>query len=371
MGLEARANLSKARRIIVKLGTRALMGDDRDIDRAALSRRLEELVRARNAGRLVVLVSSGAIGLGWTRLGFPKRPVTMPELQASASVGQSYLMKIYNELLAPMKLQAGQLLLTHEDFRDRRRYLNLRNCLVALHEAGALPVINENDSVSVDEIRFGDNDILAGLLSNAIDADLTVLFSDVDGVYDGDAKLDVVEAVDGGLDRFVKKSTGGFGSGGMGSKLSAARTITQGGGAMIVAHGKTDTLDDILAGKDVGTLFLPSKERIEQRKRWIAFSTREAGALKVDAGAETAILQRGKSLLPAGITGCEGDFEVGDAVVVRAADGRAIAKGLTNYSSEEVRKIMGKKTEEISKLLGAKDYDEIIHRDNMVSLVKK
>ncbi|HLG41717.1 MAG TPA: glutamate 5-kinase, partial [Planctomycetota bacterium] len=226
MGPEARANLSKARRIIVKLGTRALMGDDRDIDRAALSRRLEELLRARKEGRLVVLVSSGAIGLGWTRLGFSKRPVTMPELQASASVGQSYLMKIYNELLAPMKLQAGQLLLTHEDFRDRRRYLNLRNCLVALHEAGALPVINENDSVSVDEIRFGDNDILAGLLSNAIDADLTVLFSDVDGVYDGDTKLDIVEEVDGGLDRLVKKSTSGFGSGGMASKLSAARTTT-------------------------------------------------------------------------------------------------------------------------------------------------
>jgi glutamate 5-kinase len=369
--MSERQALTRARRIVVKLGTRALMGDDHDVDRATLSRRLEELVRARQEGRFVVLVSSGAIGLGWTRLGFPKRPATMPELQACASVGQSYLMRTYNELLAPLHVQAGQLLLTHEDFRDRRRYLNLRNCLAALHESGALPVVNENDSVAVDEIRFGDNDILTGLVANAIDADLAVLFSDVEGVFDGETKLSVVREVEGGLDRLVRKSTSGFGSGGMASKLSAARTITSGGGAMVVAHGKRDSLDDILAGREVGTLFLPAQERIEQRKRWIAFSTREAGVLQVDAGAEVAILRRGKSLLPAGVTGCEGDFEVGDAVVVRSVEGRPIAKGLTNYSADELRKIMGRKTDEVSKLLGYKFYDEVIHRDNLVSLVRE
>lgn len=370
--MKERQSLSTARRIVVKLGTRALMGDDHDVDRATLVRRLEELVRARRAGRFVVVVSSGAIGLGWTRLGFFKRPATMPELQACASVGQSYLMRTYNELLAPLKVQAGQLLLTHEDFRDRRRYLNLRNCLMALHESGALPVINENDSVAIDEIRFGDNDILAALVSNAIDADLAVLFSDVDGVYDGDVRLSVVREVEGGLDRLVRKSKGGgFGSGGMASKLSAARTITSGGGAMVVAHGKRDSLDDILAGREVGTLFLPAQERIEQRKRWIAFSTREVGVLLVDAGAEAAIVRRGKSLLPAGVTGCEGDFDVGDAVLVRSTEGRAIAKGLTNYSAEDIRKIMGRRTGEVSKLLGYKYYDEIIHRNNLVSLVKE
>lgn len=370
--MNERQALAAARRIVVKLGTRALMSDDRDVDRATLAKRLGELVRAQQAGRFVVLVSSGAIGLGWTRLGFPKRPVTMPELQACASVGQSYLMGTYNELLAPFQVQAGQLLLTHEDFRDRRRYLNLRNCLAALHRAGALPVINENDSVAVDEIRFGDNDILTGLVANAIDADLAVLFSDVDGVYDGETRLAVVREVEGGLERLVRKSTGGgFGSGGMASKLSAARTITSGGGAMVVAHGKRDSLEDILAGRDVGTLFLPARERIEPRKRWIAFSKREAGVLVVDPGAEAAILRRGKSLLPAGVTGCEGEFEVGDAVLVRSVEGRVIAKGLTNYSADDVRRIMGRRTEEVSHLLGYKYYDEVIHRDNLVSLVKE
>jgi glutamate 5-kinase len=267
-----------------------------------------------------------------------------------------------------MGASAAQILLTHADFEHRRRYLNLRNTLAALHDARALPVINENDVVSVDEIRFGDNDILAALVANAVDAELTVLFSDVSGIFDGERRLDVVEdpAQAGGA---VRKGHQGYGTGGMASKVEAARIVTASGGALVVAHGKQDSLDDILAGKPVGTVFVPSKSRMEHRKRWIAFSVKEAGSLQVDPGAEAAILKRGKSLLAAGVVGCEGDFEAGDAVLVKS-NGRSIAKGLTNYSAGELRKIQGKKTDEIEKILGYKFYDEVIHRDNLVALEK-
>lgn len=365
--MSGRHALANARRIVVKLGTRALLANAREIDRTRLTRRLEELLRARAAGRSVLLVSSGAIGLGWPRLGYPTRPTTIPQLQAAAAVGQSHLMQQYIDLLQPHGVHAAQVLLTHGDFQDRRRYLNLRHALQALQDAGALPIINENDTVSVNEIRFGDNDLLAALVANAVDADLTVIFSDVHGLYDGDTKLDEVAAVTPAIEGLIRRGpTQGYGSGGMFSKLEAARQITRRGGALVVAHGMEDSLDDILAGHPVGTLFLPTTERLDHRKRWIAYSLREAGTVHVDAGAADAITSRGRSLLSPGITACTGEFEIGDAVTVRAPDGRTIAKGLVNYASADLQRILGKRRDEVEAILGRREYDEVIHRDHLV-----
>lgn len=367
--MSGRHALANARRLVVKLGTRALLANAHEIDHDRLARRLDELLRARAAGCSVLLVSSGAIGLGWPRLGYPGRPTTIPQLQAAAAVGQSHLMQQYIALLQPRGVHAAQVLLTHGDFQDRRRYLNLRHALHALQEAGALPIINENDTVSVDEIRFGDNDLLAALVANAVDADLTVLFTDVHGLYDGDTKLDEVAGVTPAIEGLIKRGpTQGYGSGGMFSKLEAARQVTRRGGALVVAHGKEDSLDDILAGHPVGTLFLPAGGRLDHRKRWIAWSVRDAGAVTVDAGAAEAIERHGRSLLAPGITDCTGAFQAGDAVLVRTADGRTIAKGLINYAADDVRRIMGKRRDEVETILGRREYDEVMHRNNLVAL---
>ena len=367
--MSARASLQHARTIVVKLGTRALLAGSHEIDRDRLAARMAELVRARAAGRFVVLVSSGAIGLGWPRLGYAARPTTIPQLQAAAAVGQSHLMQQYIALLAPLGVHAAQLLLTHGDFQDRRRYLNLRHAITALHEAGALPIINENDTVSVDEIRFGDNDLLAALVANAVGADLTVLLTDVHGLFDGERKVDEVAGITPAVEGLIRSGpTQGYGSGGMWSKLEAARQVTRAGGSLVVAHGKEDSLDAILAGEPLGTLFTPAADRLDHRKRWIAWSVREAGSIDVDAGAVAAILRDGRSLLPAGITACAGDFQSGDAVLVRSTDGRTVAKGLVNYSASDVRRIMGRRSTEVAEVLGRREYDEVIHRDNLVSL---
>lgn len=367
--MTGRHALSNARCIVVKLGTRALLAGAHEIDRGRLARRLDEVVRARAAGRSVLLVSSGAIGLGWPRLGYQARPTTLPQLQAAAAVGQSHLMQQYISLLQPHGVHAAQLLLTHGDFQDRRRYLNLRHTLQALQEAGTLPIINENDTVSVDEIRFGDNDLLAALVANAVDADLTVLLTDVHGLHDGERTLDEVAEITPAIEALIRSGrTQGYGSGGMFSKLEAARQVTRRGGSLVVAHGTDHSLDDILAGAPVGTLFLPTGGPLAHRKRWIAWSRRDAGTLTVDDGAADAIQRRGRSLLPPGVIACDGSFLAGDAVLVRTTDGRTIAKGLANYSADDVRRIMGKRRDEAPATANAREYDEIIHRDNLVAL---
>jgi glutamate 5-kinase len=257
--------------------------------------------------------------------------------------------------------------LTHEDFQDRRRYLNLRNVMGVLEGRPVLPVINENDTVGVDEIKFGDNDILAGLVANAVDAEVTILLSDVDGfLMDGKVQSEVrevtpeVEAAAGG--------TTGLGSGGMISKIRCAKTVTAAGGSLLLINGKKVTLREALKGK-TGTLFLPTGTRLDHRKRWIAHTLKAAGTLTVDAGGAVALRKNGKSLLAVGVTGCEGTFDVGDPVEIRDASGAAIAKGLVNYSSADLRRILGKRTDEIEKVLGYRPSDEIIHRDNLVVTV--
>ena len=363
----ARESFAKSRVLVVKAGTRTLLDEQQRPDRAVLERLFAELVSLKDEGKNVVFVSSGAIGTGLAPLGLPRRPEALPELQAAAAVGQSLLMQVYNGLLAPRGYAVAQLLLTHEDFQDRRRYLNVRNVLKVLEGKKVLPVINENDTVGVDEIRFGDNDLLAGLVANAIDAEVTVLLSDVDGFLLNGTLQDEVLQVTAAVEA-AAGGTAGLGSGGMASKVRTAQAVTAAGGCLLLAHGKRYGLRDILEGRSPGTLFRSSGTRLDHRKRWIAHGLKSAGSVTVDAGGAAALRKNGRSLLAVGVTACEGDFDAGEAVVVRDAAGASIAKGLVNYPSSDLRRILGRRTDEIEGILGYRSFDEIIHRDNMVLL---
>lgn len=362
------------RSLVVKAGTSVLLDGTDTLDRPTIERLLNEMVDALEAGHQVIFVSSGAIGAGLAPLGFSQRPANIPDLQACAAVGQSLLMQVYNEILRQRGYVAAQLLLTYGDFQDRRRYLNLRNTLAALQDRKVLPIINENDTVSIDEIKFGDNDTLSALVANVIDANLTILLSDVDGLYTANPRLDptasrveVVETVTSEIEALADETDSAVGVGGMTAKLRAAKTVTSVGGALVLAAGKTASVGAILRGEIEGTMFKPSGDRLDHRKRWIAHTLKEMGSLEVDAGAARALTQGGKSLLPVGVVGCAGSFVEGDPVVV-THKALPVAKGLTNYSSEQIRRIMGKKSSEIAGLLGGKLFDEVIHRNNLVRL---
>ena len=363
---------SGVRRLVVKVGTNVLTSQDGHLDREQIENlcvQISELVKSK---REVVLVSSGAITAGTAALGLKQAPKTIPEEQAAAAVGQGRLMHIYNECLG--KLGVGQVLLTQVDLRDRRRYLNARNTILTLLHAGVIPIVNENDTVAVDELyfgsRFGDNDILSALVANLVEAQVLIMLTDVDGLlYEGDGKLiEMVEKVTPFLESHIRRKRSVFGRGGMISKIKAAKIVTESGEMVVIANGRLPgVLNRILTGESVGTLFLPREERIGGRKRWIAFALESRGILRIDRGAGEA-LGRGKSLLPGGIEAVEGKFGVGDAVGIRAGRGKEFARGLVNYSSEEVKRIMGVKTKEIESILGYKSYDEIIHRDNLVMM---
>lgn len=362
MSSPLRQALSGATSVVVKIGTWSLLDERGMIDLPVIARHLRDLVTLNRRGVRAVLVSSGAVGAGCVWLHYEDRPATIPELQGAASVGQSILMNAYNTLLAQEGYAVAQLLLTHADFKSRERYLNIRNTLAALHGKPVLPVFNENDTVATDEIRFGDNDMLAALVAGLMDADVTVLFSNVDGFILNGEVLDEVPAVT----REMEAAAGpGRGTGGMITKLRAAQQITRAGGTVVVANGKTHTLPSILGGERRGTLFAPSGS-LGSRARWV-HAIGESGTLAVDAGGERALRDRGTSLLPVGVTSCEGSFEAGDVVVVVGPDG-PVAKGLVNYRADDVRRILGKKTSEIAAILGHKEFDEIIHRDNLVLL---
>lgn len=357
-----RSSLKNARSVVVKIGTWSLLDERGKLDLPVIARHLRELVVLDRRGVRAVLVSSGAVGAGSVWLHQKKRPATIPELQGAAAVGQSILMNAYNNLLAQEGYAVAQLLLTHEDFKNRERYLNVRNTLAALHDKPVLPVFNENDTVATDEIRFGDNDTLAALVAGLMDADVTVLFSNVDGfLLDGDV-LDEVETITPEMETAAGPGTG---TGGMVTKLRAAQRITRAGGYAVIANGKRHGVASILSGGKIGTLFAPSGS-LDSRSRWV-HTLVESGTLAIDAGGEKAIRERGTSLLPVGVTSCEGSFEAGDVVIVVGPDG-PLAKGLVNYRAEDVRRILGKKTSEIEAALGKKEFDELIHRDNLVLL---
>jgi glutamate 5-kinase len=363
-----------AHTIVVKVGTRVLTGADGLLNQERVASLAEELHLLMNTGRKVALVTSGAVGAGLGQLKLSGRPTTLAKLQAVAAVGQSHLIEAYDRGLRAHGRHAAQVLLTAHDLDDRTAYLNVRNTIRALFEYGAVPIINENDTVSVDELMttFGDNDRLAALVTNLIRAPLLVLLSDVDGLYDGDPRepgsmlIPTVEKLDARIQGLVRDKLTGLSKGGMASKLEAARIATTAGENVIIGNGRTvGTLAKIAAGESVGTLFLAQGQTLSSFKRWIGFTAQPRGVLTLDAGAREAVERKGKSLLAIGVVKLEGSFKKGDVVSLRDAAGQEFARGLSNYGQSDLEKIKGLKTEKIAAALGHCPYDEVIHRDNL------
>jgi glutamate 5-kinase len=363
----------KTKRIVIKVGTSTITDESGAIDRGYITNLAGQIAALKAQGMDVLLVSSGAIRAGMEQLGLTERPKTIPEKQAAAAVGQGHLMQIYSQIFAGVGLVTGQVLLTREDFGNRKRYLCARNTMVTLFRHGVVPIVNENDTVAIDEIRVGDNDNLAALVAASLRADLLVLLSDVSGLYDANPEevpcAKIIPTVKE-LGKDVRSAAGGAGSasgtGGMRTKIQAAEIAMNSGIKMVIADGhRENVLVDIASGKAVGTTFIPKEECLKSRKQWIAFGKTPKGTLTVNEGAKKMILERGKSLLAAGITGVAGSFASGDMVDVLDKDGNQIARGFVNYNAEEIEKIKGKKSSEIEPVLGHKDFDEVIHRDNM------
>ena len=374
--MAARRALTRARRLVVKVGSGLITAPGQGPDGkriAALAADIAGLVHDR---REVTLVSSGAIATGVARLGLKDRPRSIPEKQAAAAVGQSALMWHYEQAFKRHAIQVGQVLLTGQDISDRSRYLNARNTLLALLDFQVLPIVNENDTVAVDEIKVGDNDNLAALVAHLVDADLVILLTDVEGLYTGDPerdpsarRLETVEAVTEDIQRLVYDGAGRVSVGGMSTKLQAAIKTTTSGIPLVIASGtEPNVLQRLLKGEALGTYFAAREDRLQARKRWIAFAVPPQGRLTVDAGAMKALTERGKSLLPSGLVEVDGDFPAGAVVVVAAAGGGEFARGLVNYDAAELRRIRGAKTKEIEKTLGYKGLGEVIHRDNLAVL---
>ncbi|HEY1558364.1 MAG TPA: glutamate 5-kinase [Kofleriaceae bacterium] len=361
-----REALRNARRVVVKIGSR-LLAEAPASRPATLA---DQIVELRRRGVEVVVVSSGAIALGVKRLGLATRPTELPALQAAAAVGQSKLMQHWEHAFAAHGLAIGQVLVTHDDLSDRRRFLSARLTLRALLDHGVVPIVNENDTVATEEIRFGDNDQLAALACNLVSADALVILTDVEGVRDAaGVRMPIVRDIEREAAPVAGGSTSGVGSGGMASKVGSARTVTRTGVPAIVAPGREpDVLVRVLAGADVGTLFVPGGRELSARKHWIAYGGKPAGRVVIDDGAARALTGGGKSLLPAGIVGVEGDFELGDTVSIARHDGAEIARGLAAYPADDLRKIQGLQSAAIEARLGYKSSEEAVHRDDLVIL---
>lgn len=366
-------DFGKIKKIVVKLGTSVITDKSKNLDKAQIKNIVDQVCRLMKRNIRVIIVSSGAIGAGMGLLKLNKRPKLIPQAQASAAIGQSELMKVYDQFFRPEGILSAQVLLTREDVVDRKRYLNAKNAISQILDYNAVPIINENDTVSVDEIKFGDNDRLSSLVTNLVEADLLIMLTDTDGLYvkkEGKHKvLSVVDKITAEIEKEARGTTKQVSVGGMATKIEAARVVTGSGVACIIANGRQkDVLLKIIDGQDIGTLFVPKTAKLQARKRWLAFTSRLSGRIFVDQGAKDALIAKGKSLLPSGITKCEGKFEAGDAVSVIDSSNHELARGLVNYSSEQINQIKGKKTSEIGAILGHKDYDEVIHRDNLVVL---
>jgi len=358
--------LSQASRIVVKIGTNAVCDESGRLDVRDVRRLARQVAALMRQGRTCTLVASGAIGAGLGELDLPERPRTMPELQAVAAVGQGELMRAFHDCFARLGLPVAQVLLTRDDFEDRTRYLNIRNTLRALSDLGALAIINENDAVAVDEIRYGDNDIIAAHVANMLGAEVLVFLSNVDGVMDGGVVMDVIKQVDDETMGLVTKERSLLGTGGMASKIAAAGMVTRAGEIAIIANARAPkVLTRVMAGKRIGTLFVPAGRRLSSRRRWIGQAARPAGKLTIDDGAAKALTEHGRSLLPSGVVEVEGKFTKGATVAVLDAQGNEVARGLTNYDSEQLARIKGLRTGQIPRILGDKPYDEVIHRNNM------
>ena len=368
--------VARARRLVIKLGSTLVTNDGRGIDHAAVGRWAEEIAALKRSGREVVLVSSGAIVEGMQRLGWTKRPAAIHALQAAAAVGQMGLVQAYEAAFSRFGLHTAQILLTHEDLADRRRYLNARSTLLTLLTLGVIPVINENDTVTTDEIRLGDNDTLGALVTNLIEADALVLLTDQDGLHSADPRKEPTatlvrqaRAGDPALEAMAGGAGSALGRGGMLTKVLAAKRAARSGASTVIANGREErVLGRLAAGEVIGTELVAETSTLAARKQWLADHVRLAGRLSLDAGAVRALARDGKSLLPIGVVACEGQFERGEVVACCDPDGREIARGLANYSAAETQRILRKPSSEIEAMLGYVDEPELIHRDNLVLL---
>ncbi|MGD8558657.1 MAG: glutamate 5-kinase [Gammaproteobacteria bacterium] len=371
-----RSRLTNAKRIVVKIGSSMLTAQGQGLDTNAIADWVGQIAALQKQGVQVLLVSSGAVAEGMKRMGWKKRPRALYELQAAAAIGQMGLIQTYESFFKQHDIHTAQVLLTHDDLSNRKRYLNARSTLTALLNLGVVPVINENDTVTTDEFHFGDNDSLAALVSNLVEASVLILLTDQSGFYDkdprhhDDAKLvDEANASDTSLDAMVGGKPGALGSGGMYTKLRAARLAARSGASTVIAHGgEKDVIRRIYNGEHIGTLLLADQSPVVARKQWLASHLQSKGKLVLDDGAVNVLKQAGRSLLPVGVTDVQGQFARGEVVTCIDQQGREIARGLVNYSASESHTIKGQPSQKIEQLLGYVDEPELIHRDNLVLL---
>ena len=373
-GQKARGSVAASRRWVVKIGSALLTNDGQGLDRAAIAGWVAQIAHLRQLGIEVVLVSSGSVAEGMARLGWKQRPKAMHDLQAAAAVGQMGLVQTWEQQFQARGVHTAQVLVTHDDLSDRKRYLNARSTLLALISHGVVPVVNENDTVVTDEIRFGDNDTLGALVTNLVEADLLVILTDQQGMFSADPRsnpqaelISHARASDPALAAMAGGSAGALGRGGMATKLRAAQLAARSGAASIIVGGRLpDVLTRIQQAESVGTLLTADDSPMAARKQWLAGHLQMRGVLTLDAGAAKALREKGVSLLPVGVREVTGQFSRGEMVSCVDPDNQRVACGLANYSSDEARKIMGKSSAQISAALGYADEEELIHRDNMV-----
>jgi len=372
--VNSRADFANIRRVVIKIGSSLLTKGGQGLDTVAIAEWVRQMAGLRQQGVDVILVSSGSVAEGMCRLGLKVRPTVLHELQAAASVGQMGLVRVFDDNFQQHNLHAAQVLLTHDDLSDRQRYLNARSTLLTLLKFGVIPVINENDAVATEEIRFGDNDTLAALVANLVEAELLVILTDQKGLFTADPSvypdatlLSEVSVNDERLEKMAGDSRSGLGRGGMFTKVRAARLAARSGAATVVAPGVlNNVIAAVFSGTEVGTHFLPDVEPLIARKRWLAGQLQVKGQLIVDLGAAKALKEQGKSLLAVGVKAVSGEFERGELVSCVDEAGLEVARGLINYGYSDAKLILGKSSAEFEKILGYADDAEIIHRDNLV-----
>ncbi|WP_444945747.1 glutamate 5-kinase [Microbulbifer sp. VTAC004] len=373
---DSRRELANSQRWVVKIGSALLTDNGRGVNSVAISAWVEQIAELRQRGIEVVLVSSGAVAAGMDRLGWGRRPESIHQLQAAAAVGQSHLVQVYEQAFGRFDLRSAQILLDHDDLSNRTRYLNARSTLKTLLSLGAVPIVNENDTVVTDEIRFGDNDTLAALVANLVEADTLLILTDADGLFTEDPRdnpqaelIEKASALDPSLLAMAGDSRSGLGRGGMTTKVRAAQLAARSGACTVIAGGAQEkVIMRTWAGESLGTLLLPDADPLTARKRWLAGQLQVRGTLVLDSGAEKALCESGGSLLAVGVTEVEGRFQRGDLVSCRSGEGREVARGLVNYDSSESARILGRASEKFVELLGYRDDDELIHRDNLILL---
>jgi glutamate 5-kinase len=366
--------LNQMKRVVVKVGTTTLTHQNGKLNLNRLEQLIRQLADMQNQGKEVVIVTSGAVGVGKGRLGLTKKPASIVERQALAAIGQGLLMQVYEKLFAEYGVTVAQILLTRSDVSDRKRYLNARNTILTLLDYRVIPVINENDTVATEELKIGENDSLSALVTGLIDAELLILLSDIDGLYTVDPHRDptarlipLVTEVTAEIREMAGGSASRFGTGGMITKIGAAQMALASGAAMVIMNGNEPAkIGALFAGTPVGTVFVSKHPAVNHRKRWIAFGLQASGTLTVDSGAAQALRQKGKSLLPSGVVKVEGIFEEGDLITIVNQEQAELARGLTNFNSEQLQKIRGKQSSEIEAVLGYPAHAEVVHRDNLV-----